>query len=57
MVKKRQRPVVLEAMKMEHAPTAPFEGKIAELLVRLGDQVAERAKLLVITPTEPEGAK
>ena len=56
-VKKGQRLLVLEAMKMEHALTAPLDGKIAELLVRVGDQVAERAKLLVITPTEPDSAK
>ena len=56
-VKKGQRLLVLEAMKMEHVLTAPVDGKIAELLVRVGDQVAERAKLLVITPAEPEGAK
>ena len=56
-VKKGQRLLVLEAMKMEHALTAPFDGKIVELLVRIGDQVAERAKLLLITPTEPEAAK
>jgi propionyl-CoA carboxylase alpha chain/3-methylcrotonyl-CoA carboxylase alpha subunit len=37
--------VVLEAMKMEHALTAPFDGVVAELPVRLGDQVTEGALL------------
>ena len=34
-----QRLLVLEAMKMEHALTAPFDGVVAELLVSAGDQV------------------
>jgi len=33
--------VVLEAMKMEHALTAPAEGRVKELRVAVGDQVAE----------------
>jgi acetyl/propionyl-CoA carboxylase alpha subunit len=33
--------VVLEAMKMEHALTAPADGRVADLRVALGDQVAE----------------
>jgi acetyl/propionyl-CoA carboxylase alpha subunit len=37
--------VVLEAMKMEHALTAPFAGVVAELRVEPGDQVPEGALL------------
>jgi propionyl-CoA carboxylase alpha chain/3-methylcrotonyl-CoA carboxylase alpha subunit len=37
--------VVLEAMKMEHALTAPFDGTLAELSVKVGDQVVENALL------------
>jgi propionyl-CoA carboxylase alpha chain/3-methylcrotonyl-CoA carboxylase alpha subunit len=37
--------VVLEAMKMEHALTAPFDGVLAELPVKVGDQVVEGALL------------
>ncbi len=34
-----QRLLVLEAMKMEHALTAPFDGVVAELNASLGAQV------------------
>jgi 3-methylcrotonyl-CoA carboxylase alpha subunit len=40
-----QRLVVLEAMKMEHALTAPFAGTVAELTVKQGDQVEVEALL------------
>ena len=40
-VTKGQVLVVLEAMKMEHALTAPADGVVAELRVKLGDQVSE----------------
>ena len=33
--------VTLEAMKMEHALTAPFEGVVSEIAAKLGDQVSE----------------
>ena len=32
-------------MKMEHALTAPFDGKLIELNVKVGDQVAEGVAL------------
>ncbi len=42
----RGQPVVaLEAMKMEHALTAPFDGVVAEFHVSVGDQAAEGAVL------------
>jgi propionyl-CoA carboxylase alpha chain/3-methylcrotonyl-CoA carboxylase alpha subunit len=37
--------VVLEAMKMEHALVAAFDGTVAELPVKVGDQVVEGALL------------
>jgi acetyl/propionyl-CoA carboxylase alpha subunit len=40
-----QRLLVLEAMKMEHALTAPFAGTVAELTVKQGDQVEVEALL------------
>jgi 3-methylcrotonyl-CoA carboxylase alpha subunit len=40
-----QRLMVLEAMKMEHALTAPFAGRVAELPTRLGAQVEVEALL------------
>jgi 3-methylcrotonyl-CoA carboxylase alpha subunit len=44
-VTKGQRLLVLEAMKMEHALTAPFDGTVAELKVAAGDQVQVEALL------------
>jgi len=39
-VKKGEPLVVVEAMKMEHTLTAPMDGTVGELLVRVGQQVA-----------------
>jgi len=44
-VTKGQRLLVLEAMKMEHALTAPFDGTVAELGVSEGQQVQVEALL------------
>jgi 3-methylcrotonyl-CoA carboxylase alpha subunit len=44
-VTKGQRLLVLEAMKMEHALTAPFDGTVAELAVAEGSQVQVEALL------------
>jgi len=41
-----QRLVTLEAMKMEHSLTAPFDGTIAELNAEPGLQVSEGALLV-----------
>ncbi|WP_374570952.1 biotin carboxylase N-terminal domain-containing protein [Phenylobacterium sp.] len=38
--------LTLEAMKMEHALTAPFDGVVENLAVALGDQVSEGALLV-----------
>jgi acetyl/propionyl-CoA carboxylase alpha subunit len=38
--------VTLEAMKMEHAQTAPFDATVAEVLCAVGDQVNEGALLI-----------
>jgi acetyl/propionyl-CoA carboxylase alpha subunit len=48
-VSKGQPVVVLEAMKMEHALVAPFDGVVGELSVAVGDQVAADAVLAVVT--------
>jgi acetyl-CoA/propionyl-CoA carboxylase, biotin carboxylase, biotin carboxyl carrier protein len=45
--------VAVEAMKMEHALTAPIDG-VAELLVAVGDQVKVGQPLARITATEKE---
>jgi 3-methylcrotonyl-CoA carboxylase alpha subunit len=47
-VSKGQRVAVMEAMKMEHAITAPADGTIGELLYAAGEQVAEGAALLTL---------
>ena len=48
-VVKGQAIVVLEAMKMEHALTAPFDGTVSELSVAVGDQVTADAVLARVT--------
>ena len=48
-VVKGQPIVVLEAMKMEHALTAPFDGTVSELSVSVGDQVTADAILAKVT--------
>jgi acetyl/propionyl-CoA carboxylase alpha subunit len=45
---KGQPVVVLEAMKMEHALVAPFDGVVGEVGVSVGDQVAADAVLAVV---------
>jgi 3-methylcrotonyl-CoA carboxylase alpha subunit len=56
-VHKGQRLAVIEAMKMEHALTAPCDGVVAEVAVAKDGQVAEGAKVMTITPAEKgEGA-
>jgi 3-methylcrotonyl-CoA carboxylase alpha subunit len=51
-VAKGQKLLTLEAMKMEHSLTAPFDGVVAELNVGTGDQVAVEALLVRIEPAE-----
>ncbi|WP_394729671.1 acetyl/propionyl/methylcrotonyl-CoA carboxylase subunit alpha [Altererythrobacter sp. GH1-8] len=47
-----QRLMVLEAMKMEHALTAPFDGTVRDLSVSAGSQVQVEALLCVVEPKE-----
>ena len=49
-VTKGQKLVTLEAMKMEHSLTAPFDGTVASLNAAVGAQVVDGATLLVIEP-------
>jgi acetyl/propionyl-CoA carboxylase alpha subunit len=51
-VAKGQPLIVLEAMKMEHALTAPFDGTVDALTVRQGDQVSEGIILLRLEAAE-----
>ena len=49
-VSKGEPLVVVEAMKMEHTLTAPMDGTVAEVLVRVGQQVAVDELLVQVTP-------
>ena len=55
-VTKGQRILTLEAMKMEHALVAPFDGTVAELTVEAGAQVQVDALLARIIPAVPAEA-
>jgi acetyl-CoA/propionyl-CoA carboxylase biotin carboxyl carrier protein len=44
--------LVIEAMKMEHTISAPIEGRVAELAVRPGSQVAVDQPLATVVPEE-----
>jgi 3-methylcrotonyl-CoA carboxylase alpha subunit len=52
-VVKGQRLLTLEAMKMEHGLTAPFDGVVAELNAAAGDQVKVDAMLIKIESSDP----
>ena len=47
-----QRLLVLEAMKMEHSLTAPFDGTVTQLSASEGGQVQVEAVLCVVEPSE-----
>ena len=49
-VSKGQRLLTLEAMKMEHSLTAPFDGTVAELPAQAGRQVSEGTLLARVEP-------
>ena len=51
-VSKGQRLLTLEAMKMEHSLTAPFDGTVSELAAEAGAQVRE-GTVLAIVEAEP----
>jgi 3-methylcrotonyl-CoA carboxylase alpha subunit len=52
IVTKGQKLVTLEAMKMEHSLTAPFDGVVAELNAETGAQVQVEALLVRIAVVE-----
>jgi 3-methylcrotonyl-CoA carboxylase alpha subunit len=52
-VESGQRLMVLEAMKMEHALTAPFAGTVAELAAHEGQQVQVEALLARVEKAGP----
>jgi 3-methylcrotonyl-CoA carboxylase alpha subunit len=51
-VTRGQRLAIIEAMKMEHTLTAPINGTVTEIAVAADAQIAEDAKVMVITPQE-----
>ena len=51
-----QRLLVLEAMKMEHALTAPFDGTVTELNISTGEQVQVETVLAVVEAAGAAGA-
>lgn len=51
-----QKLLVLEAMKMQHAVTAAFDGVVKRLPVSRGQQVREAELLVMVEPVE-EGAR
>jgi 3-methylcrotonyl-CoA carboxylase alpha subunit len=53
-VTKGQRLLTLEAMKMEHGLTAPFDGVVAEISAEVGAQVGEGTILARVEPEETE---
>lgn len=50
-----QRLLTVEAMKMEHGLTAPFDGTVAELNAKAGDQVTEGQLLVKVEPEPTAG--
>jgi 3-methylcrotonyl-CoA carboxylase alpha subunit len=52
VVHKGERLAVVEAMKMEHALTAPHDGIVGEIAASVGAQVAEGASIMSVTKTE-----
>jgi 3-methylcrotonyl-CoA carboxylase alpha subunit len=49
-VVKGQRLAIIEAMKMEHALTAPHAGTVTGISIAAGGQIAEGAKVMTIEP-------
>jgi len=47
-----QRLAVVEAMKMEHALTAPFAGVVADLAANIGDQVEMGERIMRVEARE-----
>jgi 3-methylcrotonyl-CoA carboxylase alpha subunit len=50
-VRKGERVAIIEAMKMEHALLAPFDGSVADIAAAAGSQIAEKATIMTIEPS------
>ena len=53
LVKKGQTLAVIEAMKMETKLTAPFDGLIKRLMIKVGQTVEKEQILMVLTEPDP----
>lgn len=53
-VAKGQRILVLEAMKMQQTLSAPFDGTVDRIEVKMGDQVTEGQLLAHVSASSPE---
>jgi 3-methylcrotonyl-CoA carboxylase alpha subunit len=51
-VRKSERVAIIEAMKMEHALVAPFDGMVSKVTATAGNQIAEKATVMIIEPVE-----
>jgi acetyl/propionyl-CoA carboxylase alpha subunit len=49
-VKRNQKVAVMEAMKMEHTLTAPRDGTVRAVSVKVGDQLRSRHKMIELEP-------
>ncbi|HZL32131.1 MAG TPA: biotin carboxylase N-terminal domain-containing protein [Pseudolabrys sp.] len=56
-VTRGQRLAIIEAMKMEHTLTSPIDGTVSEISVAVDSQVAEGAKVMVISPAHDGNAQ
>jgi len=43
---------IIEAMKMEHSLVAPVDGRVHEIAVAAGNQIAEGATVVVLEPEQ-----
>ena len=51
-VKAGDKLMVVEAMKMEHTITAPYDGTVSEIHFKIGEQADEGAELIIIDAEE-----
>ena len=56
-VKAGQKLLVLEAMKMQHSISAPFDGQVTDLFVAQGDQVQEGQILIHVDQGHEDSSK